>query len=83
MSRRALVTGVGGQDGALLSALLLAEGYHVAGVVRRDPESYADNLGELLQAGSRRAEAVQQGESSPAIATGHQRFRPRHPQGVA
>jgi GDPmannose 4,6-dehydratase len=41
------VTGVGGQDGALLSALLLAEGYHVAGVVRRDPESYAESLGEL------------------------------------
>ncbi len=47
MSRRALVTGVGGQDGALLSALLLAEGYHVAGVVRRDPESYAENLGHI------------------------------------
>jgi GDPmannose 4,6-dehydratase len=47
VSRRALVTGVGGQDGALLSALLLAEGYHVAGVVRRDPESYAENLGHI------------------------------------
>ena len=47
MSHRALVTGVGGQDGALLSALLLAEGYHVAGVVRRDPQSYAANLGEV------------------------------------
>jgi GDPmannose 4,6-dehydratase len=47
VSRRALVTGVGGQDGALLSALLLAEGYHVAGVVRRDPESYAENLGPI------------------------------------
>ena len=47
MSRRALVTGVGGQDGALLSALLLAEGYHVAGVVRRAPESYAENLGHI------------------------------------
>jgi GDPmannose 4,6-dehydratase len=47
VSRRALVTGVGGQDGALLSSLLLAEGYHVAGVVRRAPEAYAENLGEL------------------------------------
>ncbi|HET6682178.1 MAG TPA: GDP-mannose 4,6-dehydratase [Gaiella sp.] len=47
MSRRALVTGVGGQDGALLTALLLGEGYHVAGVVRRDPASYDENLGEL------------------------------------
>jgi GDPmannose 4,6-dehydratase len=47
VSRRALVTGVGGQDGALLSALLLAEGYDVAGVVRRDPDAYAENLGDL------------------------------------
>ena len=47
-ARRALVTGVGGQDGALLAALLLEEGYEVAGVVRRDPADYAENLGELL-----------------------------------
>jgi GDPmannose 4,6-dehydratase len=47
-ARRALVTGVGGQDGALLAALLLEEGYEVAGVVRRDPADYAENLGDLL-----------------------------------
>ena len=46
-ARRALVTGVGGQDGALLAALLLEEGYDVAGVVRRDPAEYAENLGEV------------------------------------
>jgi GDPmannose 4,6-dehydratase len=43
-TRRALITGAGGQDGALLAALLLDEGYEVAGVVRRDPAEYADNL---------------------------------------
>ena len=48
MSRRALVTGVGGQDGVLLSKLLVEQGYQVAGVVRRDPSAYADNLGTLL-----------------------------------
>ena len=47
MTRRALITGIGGQDGALLSALLLADGYHVAGIVRRDPEAYAENLGDV------------------------------------
>lgn len=47
MSRRALVTGIGGQDGALLTALLLSEGYHVVGIVRREPEAYAANLGDL------------------------------------
>jgi GDPmannose 4,6-dehydratase len=45
--RRALVTGIGGQDGALLAALLLEEGYEVAGVVRRDPDAYAENLADV------------------------------------
>ena len=38
--RRALVTGIGGQDGSLLAELLLAEGYEVYGVVRRSAASY-------------------------------------------
>ena len=45
--RRAFVTGVGGQDGALLAALLLDEDYEVAGVVRRDPTDYAENLADV------------------------------------
>ena len=32
---RALITGIGGQDGSLLAELLLAEGYEVYGVIRR------------------------------------------------
>jgi GDPmannose 4,6-dehydratase len=47
-ARRALVTGVGGQDGSLLARLLLDEGYEVVGVVRREPEAYADSLGDLI-----------------------------------
>jgi GDPmannose 4,6-dehydratase len=35
MTRRALITGITGQDGAYLSELLLAKGYEVHGVVRR------------------------------------------------
>ena len=46
--RRALITGIGGQDGALLAALLLDEGYEVAGVVRREPEAYGENLAGVL-----------------------------------
>ncbi len=45
--RRALITGVGGQDGSLLAALLLEEGYSVAGVVRREPAAYAEALAPL------------------------------------
>jgi GDPmannose 4,6-dehydratase len=45
---RALITGIGGQDGAFLSRLLLDAGYEVAGIVRRSPEEYAANLGEAM-----------------------------------
>jgi GDPmannose 4,6-dehydratase len=35
MSRRAIITGITGQDGSYLAELLLAKGYEVVGVVRR------------------------------------------------
>ena len=46
MERRALITGIGGQDGSLLAELLLEEGYEVFGVVRRAASSYP-NLAEI------------------------------------
>jgi GDPmannose 4,6-dehydratase len=45
--RRALITGVTGQDGAYLAQFLLEKGYHVAGVVRRS--ACLDRLGERLR----------------------------------
>jgi len=53
--RRALVTGIGGQDGSLLAELLLDKGYDVYGVVRREGSNYANLDGvrdriELIQA---------------------------------
>jgi GDPmannose 4,6-dehydratase len=43
MSRRALITGIGGQDGSLLAELLLERDYEVFGVVRRPvSERYAN-----------------------------------------
>ncbi len=53
---RALITGIGGQDGSFLAELLLAEGYQVFGVVRRATSERYDNLEgirdrvELIQA---------------------------------
>ncbi len=39
MAKRALVTGISGQDGAYLSRLLIQEGYEVFGMVRRSSHS--------------------------------------------
>ena len=47
--RRALIAGVGGQDGSFLAELLLSQGYEVAGIVRRQPSVYASNLGAVLE----------------------------------
>ena len=35
MSKKALVTGITGQDGSYLAELLLAKGYEVHGIIRR------------------------------------------------
>jgi GDPmannose 4,6-dehydratase len=48
MARRALITGVGGQDGSLLAEFLLDQGYEVYGVVRRAPASY-ENLAAIRE----------------------------------
>ena len=42
--RRALITGVGGQDGSYLAELLLEQDYEVFGVVRRAPSERYENL---------------------------------------
>jgi GDPmannose 4,6-dehydratase len=47
MSRRALITGITGQDGAYLSQLLLEKGYTVFGLLRRSASS--DVIGERLR----------------------------------
>src|SRR5580765_3616105 len=52
---RALITGIGGQDGSLLAELLLDHGYEVLGIVRRSATSYPNLAGlrdrlEVIQA---------------------------------
>jgi GDPmannose 4,6-dehydratase len=42
--RRALITGIDGQDGSFLAALLLDRGYEVWGTVRADPEAERPNI---------------------------------------
>jgi GDPmannose 4,6-dehydratase len=48
MARRALITGIGGQDGSLLAEFLLDEGYEVAGVARGPAGSYP-NLAAIAE----------------------------------
>ncbi|MBX6386900.1 MAG: GDP-mannose 4,6-dehydratase, partial [Microbispora sp.] len=47
MAKRALITGVTGQDGAYLSQFLLDKGYEVYGLLRRSASS--DVVGERLR----------------------------------
>lgn len=42
--RRALITGVAGQDGSYLAELLLEHGYEVYGIVRGSPQAHYENL---------------------------------------
>jgi GDPmannose 4,6-dehydratase len=44
MARRALVTGIGGQDGSYLAELLLGHGYEVFGTALSSPEGVADGV---------------------------------------
>lgn len=46
-SKRALITGVTGQDGSFLAELLLSKGYEVHGLVRRASTFNTDRLGSI------------------------------------
>lgn len=46
--KRALITGIGGQDGSFLAELLVSKGYSVHGLVRRVSQPNFDNLAAVL-----------------------------------
>jgi GDPmannose 4,6-dehydratase len=48
--RRALITGITGQDGSYLAELLLAKGYQVHGLVRRSSTAHAPRLAHIREA---------------------------------
>jgi GDPmannose 4,6-dehydratase len=50
----AFITGITGQDGSYLAELLLAQNYHVHGLVRRASSSNTARIQHLLDAGSER-----------------------------
>jgi GDPmannose 4,6-dehydratase len=47
MTRRALITGITGQDGSYLAELLLAKGYEVHGIVRRSSTETFDRIAHI------------------------------------
>ena len=49
MAKRALITGITGQDGSYLTELLLAKGYEVHGVVRRSSSFNTGRIDHLYQ----------------------------------
>jgi GDPmannose 4,6-dehydratase len=49
MTKRALITGITGQDGAYLSELLLGKGYEVHGIKRRSSSFNTDRIDHLYQ----------------------------------
>ncbi|HVR72823.1 MAG TPA: GDP-mannose 4,6-dehydratase, partial [Planctomycetota bacterium] len=49
MKKRALITGITGQDGSYLAELLIEKGYEVSGMVRRTSGARLERLGGLLQ----------------------------------
>jgi len=48
MSKRALITGITGQDGSYLAELLLEKGYEVYGLIRRSSSETVDRLTNVL-----------------------------------
>jgi GDPmannose 4,6-dehydratase len=49
MSKRALITGITGQDGSYLAELLLAKGYEVHGIIRRSSTFSTDRIDHLYR----------------------------------
>lgn len=53
MVKRALITGITGQDGSYLAEILLREGYHIFGLVRRSSSVVRARIDHLTQATSK------------------------------
>src|ERR1700760_1048819 len=48
-AKRALITGITGQDGSYLAELLLAKGYEVHGLIRRSSSFNTDRIDHIYQ----------------------------------
>ncbi len=50
--KKALITGITGQDGSYLADFLLAKGYEVHGIVRRTSTSNRERINHISEEGS-------------------------------
>ncbi|MDX6401325.1 MAG: GDPmannose 4,6-dehydratase, partial [Gaiellaceae bacterium] len=65
--KRALVTGIGGQDGSYLAELLLDRGYTVTGVVKPGAAAYGNIEGIKDRIGLIEADLLDQGSLAAAL----------------
>ena len=49
MTKRALITGITGQDGSYLTELLLEKGYEVFGIIRRSSSFNTERIDHIYQ----------------------------------
>src|SRR3990167_7357791 len=49
MAKKALITGITGQDGSYLAELLLSKGYEVFGIIRRSSSFNTDRIDHLYE----------------------------------
>jgi len=47
--KKALITGITGQDGSFLSELLMEQGYEVHGIIRRSSSFNTDRINHIYQ----------------------------------
>src|SRR5689334_21214898 len=74
MSKRALITGITGQDGSYLAELLLEKGYEVYGLVRRSSSINRPRIDHLTRAGGRQGGNLIQllyGDMNDSISLSH------------
>ena len=79
MSRRALITGIGGQDGSLLAEFLLEREYEVLGIVRREVGAYPNLLAIAARVELIRADVLDQ----PSLTQTLERYRPHEVYNLA
>jgi len=60
--KKALITGITGQDGSYLAELLLSKGYEVHGLVRRSSTSNRQNIEHIFVSGADRIEHLHYGD---------------------